>query len=130
VANVGNYMQFFTCGKVLVQYHNTTQHNTTQHNTTQHNTTQHQHTYRFKEPNIMLIGLWVGSGHPNMRKFLQPAVQQLCALEKGVQIHNEHKQLKITRMVILAMVLDLMGKVFTHNAHLCMKTYINTYLMF
>jgi hypothetical protein len=41
---------------------------------------------------MMLMGLWVGPGYPNMHQYLTPVVQQLCQLEQGVQIVNEHQQ--------------------------------------
>lgn len=71
---------------------------------------------------MLLLGLWVGSGHPHMHQFLQPLVGQLTSLAKGVQITDEFTEKVMARVVVLALILDLMAKV-------CFLTPKNTHII-
>jgi hypothetical protein len=71
---------------------------------------------RYKEENILLLGLWVGKGHPPMNAFMRPLALQLKKLEEeGVELHDDVRHFH-GRITILGFVLDLKGKVC-----LCMK---------
>jgi len=62
---------------------------------------------RCKEYHMLLLGLWVGIGHPNMQKYLAPLVEQLQILEAGgCSVRNEVGQLINIRAVLVTMVLD------------------------
>jgi hypothetical protein len=65
---------------------------------------------RFKEHNLILLGLWVGTNHPNMHQFLTPITKQLAALEKGTTIHISAENL-LLQVILLVFVLDLAAKV-------------------
>jgi hypothetical protein len=68
---------------------------------------------RYKEHNILLLAIWVGTGHPEMQRYLLPLMRQLHVLETvGVRISGTTI---IIRTVVLTIVLDLKAKVNTQN---------------
>lgn len=84
----------------------------------------HQHStaeiikYRYKECNILLLGLWVGPSHPNVHRYLEPLVDQLSELEEGIITKYKDHEERL-RCVLLTFVADLPAKVSscTRSAH-------------
>lgn len=50
---------------------------------------------RFKEHNLLMMALWVGSGHPNMNRFLTPLVNQLRVLESPTKVLTSSEDLNL-----------------------------------
>ena len=60
---------------------------------------------------MLLLGIWVGAGHPHMQCFLTPLVQKLHQLESMPTPAKGKKGPLLIQVVVLTTVMDLRGKV-------------------
>lgn len=61
---------------------------------------------------MILLGLWVGKGHPQLYNYLHPLMKDLQTAETiGYHIRNEHGRVIRVRAVVFDFTADLKAKV-------------------
>jgi hypothetical protein len=62
---------------------------------------------------MLLLGIWVGKGHPSMNTYLAPLVDQLVSAEThGFYLMNEFNVEFINRIAVVSMTADMKAKVW------------------
>jgi hypothetical protein len=61
---------------------------------------------------MLLLGIWVGKGHPSMNTYLAPLVDQLAIAEnQGFYLVNEFGVEFVSRIAVVSMTADMKAKV-------------------